>query len=479
MQLDNVRLASVTVDNLKNVVHGELVLNGSEDCMHASILGLFGQNGSGKTALIRALAVLKSLLTQMPLEPRLAESIQVDAESARLLFEFHLFEKNRGHVAADVWYEVILEKQGSGQSGELLSSPSMSDPSQKAVIRSERMWVSGVAAAGNRKTLWLDTDSTDLPFHPQVKYRQLVGTAAAEKNALTVAKTLSKERGRSFIFSGELSNALLKKAPSENDAGRALVGVLQRLRKFGFSELFVIAAEESALVNLNALPLQMKAEAVNGHPGLAGGVLLPLNGIGVLPSALVPTVKASLAELNVVLEQLVPGLTIEMAEISREFGASGEEITKVQLMSHKNSRAIPLQYESDGIKKIIAILHLIICVYNERSVTVAIDELDSGVFEYLLGELLKILSQGGRGQLIFTSHNLRALETLDKRFVAFTTVNPQNRYVRIKNIKGTNNLRDVYYRNLILGAADSNRLYNPTNNGRIALSMREAGQRHG
>ena len=124
-------------------------------------------------------------------------------------------------------------------------------------------------------------------------------------------------------------------------------------------------------------------------------------------------------------------------------------------------------------------LHLIICVYNERTVTVAIDELDSGIFEYLLGELLKILAQGGRGQLIFTSHNLRALETLDKRFVAFTTVNPENRYVRIKNIKGTNNLRDVYYRNLILGGDDVNRLYNPTNNGRIALAMREAGQRHG
>ena len=63
--------------------------------------------------------------------------------------------------------------------------------------------------------------------------------------------------------------------------------------------------------------------------------------------------------------------------------------------------------------------------------------------------------------------------------MAFTTVNPENRYVRIKNIKGTNNLRDVYYRNLILGGDDVNRLYNPTNNGRIALAMREAGQRHG
>ncbi|UKI51156.1 MAG: ATP-binding protein [Clostridium sp.] len=70
-------------------------------------------------------------------------------------------------------------------------------------------------------------------------------------------------------------------------------------------------------------------------------------------------------------------------------------------------------------------LQLLIVIYNNSSVTVAIDELDSGVFEYLLGEILRIISDNGKGQLIFTSHNLRPLETLNKAFVAFTTTNPQ------------------------------------------------------
>lgn len=48
-----------------------------------------------------------------------------------------------------------------------------------------------------------------------------------------------------------------------------------------------------------------------------------------------------------------------------------------------------------------------------------IDELDSGVFEYLLGELLSVFSDGGKGQLIFTSHNLRALEMLNKQSIYF------------------------------------------------------------
>ncbi len=154
---------------------------------------------------------------------------------------------------------------------------------------------------------------------------------------------------------------------------------------------------------------------------------------------------------------------------------NGEKGSRIQLMSHKNSREIPLNYESEGIKKIVSILQLLIVVYNQSSITVAIDELDSGVFEYLLGELLSIISERGKGQLIFTSHNLRPLETLDRGFIAFTTTNPQNRYTRMTNVKDNNNLRDFYFRDIMLGEQDME-LYDHTNNAEIALAFREAGE---
>lgn len=53
-------------------------------------------------------------------------------------------------------------------------------------------------------------------------------------------------------------------------------------------------------------------------------------------------------------------------------------------------------------------------MYNDPTTTVVIDELDCSIFEYLLGELLSIIEESGRGQLIFTSHNLRPLEKLNK-----------------------------------------------------------------
>ena len=90
---------------------------------------------------------------------------------------------------------------------------------------------------------------------------------------------------------------------------------------------------------------------------------------------------------------------------------------------------------------------------------------------------MRIISEKGKGkgQLIFTSHNLRPLETLDRGFIAFTTTNPENRYVRMTNVKENNNLRDFDYRDIVLGEQKET-LYEPTNNYEIALAFREAGE---
>ena len=147
----------------------------------------------------------------------------------------------------------------------------------------------------------------------------------------------------------------------------------------------------------------------------------------------------------------------------------------VELLSCRKDVEIPVRYESDGIKKIIAVLHLLIAMFNYKSMTVLIDELDSGIFEYLLGEILEIIEQRGQGQLIFTSHNLRPLEVLNKENLVFTTTNPKKRYIKLKNIKTNNNLRDFYYRDLILGGQDEV-LYDRTNSAKITRAFRKAGE---
>ena len=86
-----------------------------------------------------------------------------------------------------------------------------------------------------------------------------------------------------------------------------------------------------------------------------------------------------------------------------------------------------------------------------------------------------LLQTAGDGQLIFTSHNLRPLETLDKQLIVFTSTDPNNRYVRMRGVKETNNLRSLYFGNIVLGGSETE-LYKYTSDGEIAYAMRQAGE---
>ena len=127
------------------------------------------------------------------------------------------------------------------------------------------------------------------------------------------------------------------------------------------------------------------------------------------------------------LEQWVAGLSLGLAVLGSELGADGEKREHAQLVAHRDHRDIPLKDESDGIRKTLTVLPLLVAVYNHRSMTVVADDLDSGVFEPLLGTIVRMLAQGSWGQLIITSHNLRALEVLNSSCTAFTTADPLSR----------------------------------------------------
>ena len=57
--MDNalVRIMGIRITNLKNVSSGEISFTNDQENSNANMLGLFGQNGSGKTVLIDALEI--------------------------------------------------------------------------------------------------------------------------------------------------------------------------------------------------------------------------------------------------------------------------------------------------------------------------------------------------------------------------------------------------------------------------------------
>lgn len=464
-----VRLKSVEINEFKNVKHGYLDLENTRKPYRASVLGLYGQNGSGKTALIDALALLKLALAGQPIPAKLADFINVDAECAHLRFEFKVSNTSTD-ACYTAFYDFCLRKT-LDDTDQNIDDNNVTAEKSKAEIYNEVLSY-GYECTGIKKKLQPIIDTTDgIVFGPKTKYEALIGKSREIETDLLVAKKLMSTTSRSFIFSKELLTVIREKCKDEIHKF-----LIESLVNFGNFGLFVINTANSGLISMNALPLAFKYEEKN--LSAIGNLMISLEEATIIPQEAYDVVKKVVADMNVVLCQIVPGLTISVRNLGAQLLKNGKVATKIQLVSHKNSKEIPLQYESEGIKKIISILQLLIVVYNKPSITVAIDELDSGVFEYLLGELLRIISENGKGQLIFTSHNLRPLETLDRGFVAFTTTSPENRYIRLSYVKTNHNLRDFYYRDILLGEQDEP-VYETTNNYEISFAFREAGELSG
>ncbi len=468
-----VRLESISIENFKNVKYGRLNFANNRKNYRTSILGLYGQNGSGKTALIDAMELLQAILKGRSIPSKFADHINVEAEFASLCFEFSVTGEGEKYQA---FYECKLkaEKIEDAQNVEIVENdevsfkPVIADEILSYAYESENLKV--------RKSTLIDTSGQKV-FTPAGKYACLVGKDKEIAMNLTVDKKIVRAASRSFIFSRELLSGIRNNQANKEDAEyQRHMRLLESLVRYGNYELFVINTTNSGIISMNMLPLSFKYE--DGTTGAVGNILLSLEEPSPVPEEAVSMVEHIIEKMNVVLTQIVPGLTIRLENLGETVTANGKKAAKIQLMSLKNRKAIPLKYESEGIKKIISILQLLIVVYNRSSITVVIDELDAGVFEYLLGEILRIISEKGKGQLIFTSHNLRPLETLDRGFIAFTTTNPSNRYIRMSNLKDTNNLRDFYFRDIVLGE-QSEEVYDPTNNSEIAFAFREAGAFNG
>lgn len=479
MALAYVRLASITLDHFANVDHGKLRLLSTDKIAAPSVLGLFGENGSGKTTLMRVLTLLKALLIEKPLDDAWGNFINVDSETAQLQVEFLGYPDVGRLPSIRVFYETALQRKKVVEGW--IESLETAEKTEGLAIQSEKLWTEPlegkVRTTALMPVLKVDTSVQPTLLEPVALQERLFGEKSTIKNDLRVGQRLAAARRTSFLFSASLEEVLRQRSEENTEVPNCcgdLLQLLRRLKHFGRSELFVMESSENSWGSRNTLPLLMAEDCERASGGYR---LLPLS--MTKPFATVPKrmaeIRKSIARLNTVLEQWVAGLSLGLAVLGSELGADGEKRERAQLVAHRDHRDIPLKDESDGIRKMLAVLPLLVAVYNHRSMTVAADDLDSGVFEPLLGTVVRMQAQGSRGQLIFTSHNLRTLEVLDSSCTAFTTADPLNRYVRLSAEAETGNLRDAYYRRLILSTQETLQLGRLMDTGRLALAMREAG----
>lgn len=489
MNKNIVKIKSIEINNIKNVKNGKIDLISKNnivkndmnfefncddeninyknkevniDC--TNVIGLYGQNGSGKTALVDALNILKYIMMGKSIKSinsnnDLNEFITFGADIASIIVEFIIINHEVKYI---VKYEVRFEQIKDFDNNEKFT---VSYEDFKVKKFNGTVW--------KREVSYLKHELNMEAFiEPKSKGNKLLKLSKEKELNLRLAEKMTVEEKQCSFFFNETIYNMLSQIYSEDD-----IKILSILKDFANHKFFIINNKHNAVISMDfVLPIAFCENY--GNTSTFGDLAISLYEPTLLSKSDYSILKILLTKINLVIDAIIPNLQLEIQEYGFQLDDNGNENIRCELLSSRSDRKIPIRCESDGIIKIISVLNLLINMYNDESFCVIIDELDAGIFEYLLGEILTIIEENAKGQLIFTSHNLRPLETLNKNNIYFTTTNENKRYIKLSGVKTNNNLRDFFIRSINLGYKSEN-IYEITKKSKIRRVFRKAGEING
>jgi AAA15 family ATPase/GTPase len=417
------RIQAIHIRNFKNVLEGSIVMSKySKEKVydnHSTITGIYGQNGSGKTVLIESIIIFQRIIRGRMLPEDIEKYIAIDKEMMELSLELYI---EQGHERYIITYEIVISKVSNKGSNREYGV----GEGNKAYISRERIILSYYdGGTWHRKSKLIEKHGDD---------REI------EKNGNIT----------SLIFQNDMNQyeKLYEKKPVMKE-------VLQLLREFGENKLIILDKSQFGLIDLRG-----------------GGLQIDITKKNKLSQEDYDTLNKVIEQCDMIISKVIPGIHVEL--LPEE--CAKEDIILFAFGTRRGSESIPMYCESSGVKKLITLISSFIAIYNNSSLCLVVDELDAGIYEYLLGEVLEVLQRNGRGQLIFTSHNLRPLEVLENSSLVFTTTNKERRYVPLKQVKATQNKRHAYLRAIVLGGQEE-ALYEQTNGYEIETAFRRAGRK--
>ena len=205
-----IRIQKIELNNFKCVSHGEIEIKRSRKSnsqgVSSDILGIYGQNGSGKSAVIEALTILKRAMSGDPVSPRYSECIASGAEYATLAFTFDLHYSSPIDFSRTVVYSFKIgavpnETKDDSDGHKTISSRYPT----KVIIFEETISASGIFNSKDLKMQdILTTTGNHYPIGPVRKITEYVGDQKESAVIdLEVNKRTASRNSSSFIFMSE------------------------------------------------------------------------------------------------------------------------------------------------------------------------------------------------------------------------------------------------------------------------------------
>ena len=434
-----VRIEGITLQNFKNIGNGSVYFNEfkklerKDYCEEdfSNVLGIYGQNASGKTSVIEALSIIRHIICSGGCNVFLRQYIKKNTNAFLISLSFLLTKQNKKIMAT---YTLCVKSEASSIfiENESLSSFEL-DKKQDQL--------------GNKKTLFGYTKGIGLKdsFLSSIESkddRTILNYLAYQKTNIPLTNMNFKMY--SALFNNETIE-IIKKDKNLTNLTEIVIPIIDFCRnKFLIVKTNLFDGLNEKGIGLNGFDFDENDDRIHKNFSIFFGKQR-------LEKTKYNDFLKMLNESSKILQTLVPGLLIQSHIYNKILSAKGEEIIEFEVMSIRNKCEIPLLLESRGVKQMLTYVGDLIGVFNHEGTFIAIDELDSGVFEYLLGEIIYAFDNFANGQLLFTSHNFRILEKIKPCEIFFTTTDEMNRFVQPKYVKNNNNLRDVYYRLIVQG----------------------------
>ena len=193
-----VRLQELEIKNIKNVEYGKVEMPNSYQQKrtydNSEILGLYGQNGSGKTAIIDAMYFLQQIMIGESIEEQINEYINMKKDYAELRASFMIFEQE---ILYDVDYDICINRKEDNSifiKSEKLSCSKITNESKK----------------NKRVFMEFQRESGDTIFTPRTRLNELLSEIKGDKTDLIVAKKMAEKSNSSYIFGANSREIFLK-----------------------------------------------------------------------------------------------------------------------------------------------------------------------------------------------------------------------------------------------------------------------------
>ena len=453
-----VRIERVALRNFKNIQNGavfyseykRLERKDADDANYSNILGIYGQNASGKTSIIDALSIIRHFISGGGTTIGLRNYIKKGFDSFGISVSFLLTNSEKTML---VDYSIDIK---SSETTLYVDSETMQCSEADNCIKK----------LGERKTVY--------SYSKTGKIKDSVLSLVEGKEQKTILNYLASQKTSTsaatpavFLCSSLFNNESLKIIENEKKMS-ILSSIVDSLSFFAKNKFFIVTT--NLFDGINTQGIGINGFAFNENQERTHRNFAILFGRQTLEINEYESFLKVLDASGKVLNTLIPGLSIKPHIYNETFNASGQKAIEFEVMSVRDGKEIPFYFESRGVKQMLTYVGDLIAVFNEDGTFIAIDELDSGVFEYLLGELIYSFDNFALGQLLFTSHNFRILEKIRPHEIFFTTANDANKFVQPKYIKSNNNLRDVYYR-LIVQGDDKEVYYSKTSATEISKTL--------